>query len=362
MSNLQRIEILTTRDKEAWRAALDEIGTYSFYHMPEFHRLAEIRGEGEGIMPVYREDGFIAAFPMLLRDIQIHGQSTGMRDATSVAGFAGPIASMAEPPKDIVRRVQSALHEFLHETGVVSVFSRMNPVASRPRLLDGMGVCVERGNSLVIDLTAPLDVQLARYKSERRKKLRRLEETDLTIDFGGMEHIDDFVRIFSQTMDRTSADHSYRFDRFYIEYLLREMPDVMHIGVCKLDGEVISVVLDGFCGGIVEGYIGGTSTEHRQMSPSTILYDRIRVWGTSIGAKSLHVGGGVGGLKDTVYSYKLSFGANEMPYYTWRYVVDQPAYDKLCREAGGTPTDDIHSEYFPNYRDPELGARETVGV
>jgi hypothetical protein len=340
---------------------LDEIGDYSFFHMPEFHKLAEMRDEGQAVMAVYREDDFVAGFPMLLRDIEVSGEPTGLRDATSVAGFAGIVASDPEPGQETIRRFQQSLLDFYRELGIVTAFSRLNPVATTPRLLDGLGLTLKRGMSLVIDLTAPLDVQLARYKSERRKKLRRLLETSMTIEQVGVECLDDFMRLFSETMERNDADSPYRFDRSYVEYLMTEMSDVMHLFICRLDGEIISVALSGCTRGLIEGYLGGTAFEHRQLSPSTLLYDRIRIWGATTGSRVLHVGGGVDGQRDTIYTYKLSFGAEEIPYFTWRCIADHSAYDRLCKQACGCPGD-LDENFFPKYRDPELRRLEKAGV
>ena len=95
------MQVLRTVDCDEWLAVLRECGAHDFYHLPQYHALAEDQGEGEGRLFVYRENDSVIVLPLLLRSLEgIPGvESTGERrfDASSVYGYAGPLASRPEP-------------------------------------------------------------------------------------------------------------------------------------------------------------------------------------------------------------------------------------------------------------------------
>ena len=56
------VEVLRTNQPDRWKEVLEEVGSYDYYHLPQFHKLTEIRGYGEAVMPVFREKGCTMAY------------------------------------------------------------------------------------------------------------------------------------------------------------------------------------------------------------------------------------------------------------------------------------------------------------
>ena len=355
MVNRGHTEILTSRDTDPWSQVLEEIGTYCFYHLPGFHRLEEMHGQGQAVMPVFREGNHVLAFPMLLRDIEMPSTARAagrFRDATSVRGFTGPLAT--QMPEDVRQRFLERLQDFFEQNRIVAVYSRLHPLTTEASLLEGYGQAVEIGVTLSVDLTAPLDVQVARYERDLMRRIRQAGRKGFECEQAGIECLDDFLRVYYDTMDRVNADKAYYFDRSHFEYLMHEMSDVVRLFVCRIDGIVASACINGACGGIVEAYLAGTGTEYVRSSTSTLLYDTIRGFGSEIGAKAYHLGGGVGAQRDSLYRFKMSFGTQEHVYYTWRHVANRDVYDEICQTVCGSGSAESDGSYFPRYRDPSL--------
>ena len=348
------LEILTTNDANRWNETLKEIGVYDFFHLAAFHKLAEMRGECSAVMPVYREGDYILAFPLLLRDIEIDGIATGLKDATSVPGLAGPVAS-ARTPIDVIKRFHQEMQNFFEQNNIITVYSRLNPLLNQPELLEGYGEVVEVGVTQSIDLTPPPEVQFARYRSDHRRTIRRLQSMGFTCEKVGIDYLDDFLRIYIDTMHRLNADRAYFYERSYFEFLFREMGDVLHLFICKDDQEnVTSVDLCSECNGIIQGHLAGTAAEYLPLAPSKLVYDAIRIWGNKIGANTFHLGGSLGGRKDSLYEFKMGFGAQEHVYSTWRHIADQKSYDYLCDIAEQKAGKEQNASYFPKYRNTFL--------
>lgn len=122
----QSLEVITTSESEYWNQVLEEVGTYAFYNLASFHRLSELRGEGRAEMLVYRDSGYTIIYPMLIRDIVIPtvvSAEEGLKDATSVPGLAGPLASASVVPENTRLNFIRALQAYLAENRIVTAYS-----------------------------------------------------------------------------------------------------------------------------------------------------------------------------------------------------------------------------------------------
>ncbi|MCX6344183.1 MAG: GNAT family N-acetyltransferase [Armatimonadetes bacterium] len=347
------VEILTISNCERWRETLNEIGAYDFYHLPAFHRLAEMQGECEAVMPVFRRDRYVMAFPMLLRNMPESAQvGSALKDATSINGFAGPVVSTVNLPEEIRQDFQRMLHDFFAQNHIVTAYSRLHPLRSSNLLGDGFGELRKIGVLLSIDLSLPPEAQWQNLRRDHRKDIRRLQKKNYICEEGSLRDLDEVIAIYHDTMRRVKADAAFLYDKAYFEYLLTEMPDVMHLFLCRLNGTIATFMIFSHCAGIVSPYISGTAKGFVEDSPSRILYDALRIWGNENGARRIHLGGGVGGQRDQLYHFKRGLATDEHAYQTWRYVVDQKVYDEICRNICNDESSELRTSYFPAYRDP----------
>lgn len=349
------VEILTTADSARWKALLDEIGVYDAYHLPHYHILAEMRGEGRALMPVYRCDGFVIAFPMLIRDIDVPAaEGRLLADTTSVYGLPGPVASPLPIPEHVAADYAGFLQRFLESQSVVCAFTRLNPLLDQSSILASIGAIVGIGPSIYVDLTLSPDAQRAQYRRTHRVAIARLRDEGFVCERVGEERLADFVGLYGETMDRTNADPYYRFDESYFHYLMNEMSDVTRLFMCRAGRTMVCGVLVFECNGVIQGHLTGSANAYIHHAPMKLMMDALRVWGNEIGARVLHVGGGVGGQNDSLLFFKRGFSRCEKTYSIWRHVVNAELYDELnqrmCQLAGIEPD----SFYFPYYRHPAL--------
>ncbi len=187
------LEVLTTDDPGRWKEVLGRIGVYDFHHLRDYHRLAEMRGEGEGRLLVYRDGSHIIAFPALIRRIE-ESPFDGAGDATSAHGYLGPLAT-PQLPEGVRRGFLHALHAYYESRGIVTAFSRLHPLIDQTRVLQGYGEIAEVGVTVSIDLTLPPDEQVAGYRKSNRYEIQRLSKMGFTCGEEGAECLDDFIRI-----------------------------------------------------------------------------------------------------------------------------------------------------------------------
>ncbi|HEX8679423.1 MAG TPA: GNAT family N-acetyltransferase, partial [Chthoniobacterales bacterium] len=346
----------------AWLSVLARSTQHDFHQLPQYHRVAEQRGEGTAQLFVHEQRGYTIALPLLLRPVDPM-QPDGWTDATSVYGYGGPVASHDQLPADVVRNFQAALGHELAQRRVVAVFSRLHPLIEQSEILAGLGESPANGQTISIDLTLSEEEQRAQFNKSCRTTLRKLGQ----LGFVGLHdrekrYLPAFVSVYLETMKRAGAQSSYFFDRAYFDLLTRELADVSHLFVVLKDGEVAAATICTSCDGVVQDHLGGTRDAFLKFSPDRLIVDTERRWAKAAGARIFHLGGGVGAQEDSVFRYKTGFSNRRHTFRTWRWVLQPEIYAQLCERAtrynGSNGLQAVSSGYFPAYRCPTTTARD----
>lgn len=360
MNAQPHMQILATAQAREWTAVLERCRQHDFHHLPEYHRVAERRGEGEGRLFAYADAGYTIALPLLLRPVHAE-QPDGWRDATSVYGYGGPVASHEEIPAQVAARFRDALRSAMAEQRVVSLFSRLHPLIPQEPWLAELGECVANGTTVSIDLTRSEDEQRAGYNKSCRTSLRKLTEAG----FIGYHDVDkrylpQFVEVYTETMRRAGALSSYLFDEDYFRLLTGELGDKSHLFVALKDGEVAAATICTLCDGIVQDHLGGTRDAFLKFSPDRLVVHTERMWATGEGARVFHLGGGVGSQEDSLFRYKAGFSPRRHVFRTWRWILQPETYRELTaakqRADAAQNLRPVSENYFPAYRCPALPA------
>lgn len=359
---MNRLEALTTQQAGAWSEVVGGATCHDFYHLPQYHALAEQRGEGEARLFCYREGAYSIALPLLLRGPMRHPAFAGAdlpswQDATSVYGYAGPVASHEDIPEPVARGFCEALEIAFRDLQVVSVFSRLHPFMEQAPLLAGLGECPAVSRTVSIDLSLPPEVQYSKYSHQHRTRLNKLKRLGLTCvhDREGA-YLDDFIEIYNQTMRRVGAGPDYFFPREYFEQLYLALGPRLHLFVALQENRPITAVLFVSCDGIAQYHLGGTRDEALALSPTRLVLDQARLWAMEEGCRVLHLGGGASSSPDdSLFRFKLGFSDRTHPFRLWRWIVFPERYDELCRlkNAWNDSNGVIAApKYFPTYRSP----------
>ncbi len=360
---MPNVDVLTTAEPDGWLQALGQCAHYDFYHLPQYHALAESAGEGAAHLLLYSEGECTIALPLLLRSLDDlpcgNPGETGWRDATSVYGYPGPVCSCREIPASVIRNFQAALQERLRELGVVALFSRLHPLITPLELLAGLG---ERQvtPTVSVDLTLPADEQRMRYRKSLKEGLNRLRRMGLQcLHDTHWSHLDDFMCIYRETMERVQAAERYFFPASYFERLRDDLGDYFHLFVCLQEGRVVAGGLFGACRGILQYHLGGTLNDALRLAPMRLVLDEARLWGTARGLRVFHLGGGVSSRPDdSLLYFKRGFSDRLHEFSVWRWVLLPDRYERLCEEK--FRWDRRHQllpavpHFFPEYRCPTI--------
>jgi hypothetical protein len=357
---MTRSEEFPATDAADWMRCLERCANYDFYHLPQYHRIAEEAGEGTARL-FFREDGDHAiALPLLIRPLAgpLATEGRTETDATSVYGYAGPIATSDAIPERVLADFRADLIRRLQRLGVVSVFTRLHPFFSRLSVLDGLGDCTVLGRTVSIDLTLPEVEQRRLIRRSHREGANRLRKLGVVcVEDREGKHFDDFIRLYRETMQRVGAAGSYFFPTTYFEHLRDALGERLRCFVCVLENRVLCAGLYAACNGIVQYHLGATAGDALPLAPMKLLVDEVRLWAVSQGHRVFHLGGGTtSSPDDSLLYFKRGFSDRVHDFRVWRWILSPDRYEQLCRDKadwnlrhGHTVTAD---HFFPAYRAP----------
>ena len=356
------MEILTTHQAPAWTRIIESCANWDFYHSPQYHVVAESFGEGVAYLFHYHEGPYSVALPLLVRpldDVQGLGEkAAGWQDATSVYGYAGPLASHSDMPAEVIRKFQTELEERLRDLHIVAVFSRLHPLLEQQRILEGLGECEALIKTVSIDLTLPPELQRAAYRATHRRSIKKARAHGIVFHADrSLERLDEFVDIYYETMRRVRAAPQYFFPHSYFHKMATALGKHFHLLCVLKDERIVSagIFIEG--GGVLQYHLGGTRDAALPLAPMKTLVDDVRHWAVRRGLRVFHLGGGVTPRQDDLLlHFKLGFSNRTHDFRVWRWIVFPDVYRSFCAEKsnwnhrhGAEVTTRV---YFPEYRSP----------
>lgn len=357
MSNSIRVIPAASDEWDSWIARVP----HDFPHTAGYHRLSEAQGEGRAFLAVYGSRERFLAWPYLLREIgDCEGLAgCGLNDVTSVYGYPGPLAYGCAAGDHSLRGAAEALREVWSCQKALCAFSRFHPLLENHRwLMDDavrFGDLSYNGRTVSIDLRETDPTQS--YKRALRQHLHRGRALGMTTQFDSdLACLDEFMRIYTHTMQRNRAVRSYFHRADYFRKFKDQLGPHVYLASCRLGDRVAAAAWVVEYDGVANPHFGGTSPEYLPISPFKVLLDDLRQWARQRGNHTLHLGGGRGSRSDSLFRFKAEFSSRRHDFYTWRCILDPEAYRALCarrehylRQAGWKTTD---AEYFPAYRAP----------
>ena len=342
-----------------WKETLEKL-SYDAYHVPEYVALEAKRNHNQPEALLISEADKIFFVPYLLSSfndlMDLTDNQEEVLDVISPYGYPGILLSdAARNSSQFVHNAFNELQQTFQSRGICSAFLRLHPILS-----DGFSELfppnsvTNNGETVSIDLRLDTDKIWTHTSTRQRSRINKckiLGLTARTVNFA--DYMDEFLAIYQETMDRVRAQDFYYFDRNYFTDLLK-LGDRLHLVIVESDSQIICASLYFECCGIVQGHLGGTKTEFLKQSPFSLLQHHTSLWAKERGNKLMHIGGGVGGNKDTLFNYKCGFSRLRHQFFTMRLIIDEAKYDRLVTQKAQAKNISVaqlkESNFFPAYR------------
>ncbi|MBE9014451.1 GNAT family N-acetyltransferase, partial [Pseudanabaenaceae cyanobacterium LEGE 13415] len=239
---------------------------------------------------------------------------------------------------------------------IVSAFFRLHPlIYERFAELYPSEACKIHSETVSIDLTLSDEALWSQTRPEHRTKINRCRRSgfharQVTFEQNG----EDFIEIYTETMNRVSASASFYFTRDYFLQLAEVLGESLHVCVVEFDQTIVCAGLFTECAGIVQYHLGGTRTAFLKQSPSVLMFDAMRSWAKVRGNHTLHLGGGVGGAADSLHHFKAGFSKRRHSLPLLRSIPHPELYQQLVELRAKSLDCSIdkllQSGFFPAYR------------
>lgn len=339
-----------------WLKTLDKL-PHDVYHLPKYVALDAKRTKTLPKAFLLEGEECIFFVPYLLRsctDVNPTSQAK-IYDVVSPYGYPGILVCESGMNKPgFVDFAWQKFERTLRDRNVCSAFLRLHPILNEKIGITSKMDLQDNGSTISIDLTLDEDRIWAKTRRGHQSTINkciRLGFTARTVSF--TEYIDEFIAIYEETMDRVLAEDVYYFSREYFTEL-SELGNKIHLGIVESESEIICACLFFESCGIVQAHLGGTKTEFLKYSPFNLLLHHMRLWAKDRGNRYLHMGGGVNGKKDDLYTFKSGFSKQRHQFFTLRSIVNDSIYNDLLKSRAKLLSKTIEelnaSQFFPAYR------------
>jgi FemAB family len=337
-----------------WMEILQKI-RHDVYQLPSYIALEAGRQRQISEAIVIEEGDRIFFVPYVL---SAYDETMEAFDATSPYGYPGILLSDAArlDPAFVV----AALQEFkriLYSKGVCSLFLRMHPILNHDfDKIFPADTLTPNGETVSIDLRIPKEQLWPNTRKGHKSTINKCKRLGMVASMVPIEeYLHEFNDIYQETMRRVSATTTYySFDYDYYRKMSDLLGAQLHLCIVEYENQIASVGLYTEVGGIVQSTLGGTRDKFVELSPSSLETDYVRYWALDRGNEFLHLGGGVGGARDSLYDFKAGFSKLTHNFYTMRLTIDQEKYDDLvqkrAKHLNTTVSALVNSNFFPAYR------------
>ncbi|MCI8483529.1 MAG: GNAT family N-acetyltransferase, partial [Lachnospiraceae bacterium] len=312
---------------------------------------AQAFAEEEGTEPFlfyYEKNGKKAVNVIMRRDIAKDMHFRGKIpehtyfDLITPYGYGG-FFSENEFPEDFYKVYEA----YCREKGYVCEFVRFELFYGYEKYFEGETEC--RTHNVVRNLQISLEDMCMDFEHKVRKNIKKAVRNGLEMMVEeSTDHLEDFLRIYYETMERTGADRQFYFSENFFRTISQMKENMVYFYVLY-EGKIIAAELVLYGAENAYSYLGGTDREYFALRPNDFLKYEMMKWLKEKGLKNFVLGGGYG-ADDGIFRYKKSFAPNGIAdFYIGRKIFDEELYQRLVemREEGDFEKE---SRFFPLYR------------
>lgn len=318
-----------------------------YFHDGYLNASAILEG-GQAKTFVYDSDEGRVTHRFILRPIAQDVVRDELFDLTTPYGYGGPLVELESNQSStrLIAGFERAFNSYVNDHGVVAEFIRFHPLERNWPPFTSM-YQTERLRSTVITHLTPGEDPLGLFSKGARKTIRRAERAGVTTVVRlAPSDIDDFRRLYSQTMDRNLASDFYYFGARYFETLIAGMREQLLLVEARAQDRVIGSALCLLGNERIHIHLSGSDNDFLRLSPAYAIRSTIASWGAANGYRDVHHGGGRSGdPTDTLLQFKRQFGSPDGEFVIGRRVWNRQLYKKL---SDATNLND--GDYFPVYR------------
>jgi len=345
-------------DNPLWTSTTQKL-RHDVYHLPKYCQFEAERQQTSPHAFLVADGDKIFFVPYLLRTCTDIFTDIGCEVFDIVSPYGYPGILLSEEAAASAEFIDFALGEIRREMikqNICSAFFRLHPILNHQFNTTSEFVkVIKQGESVSIDLTLSEDKLWSTTRKGHQSSINKCKRLGVTVDFYPLKnHINDFLEVYEETMNRVKAEDSYYFDEDYFNSLAA-LGEHVQLGLAYVDGHLASVCIFFECCGIVQAHLGGTKSEFLSYSPLMLILDYARRWYKQRGNEFLHLGAGYkGNTGDAIFNFKSGFSRQRFDFSALCIIGDEKQYNHLvesrARALNVRADELLNTQFFPSYR------------
>ncbi|HVE38701.1 MAG TPA: GNAT family N-acetyltransferase [Planctomycetota bacterium] len=354
LSPVEFLDAAQAEDRKKWLDLWSSWPQREVMAHPEYVRLFARPGDRVIGAALRTASGGIL-YPVIVRPIASEPWApSGARgcDLTTAYGYGGPFAWSVTP--DDARGFWQRFDAWAATQGVATSFARLSLFSGQ--LLPFNGETASGGPNVVRRVETTDDALWNDYRCDARRNVDIARERGVTIEFDAAgRRLDEFLDIYTSTMDRRGATRGYYFPRSFFEAFIEKLSGHFTFVHAVLKDRVVSSEILLLAAEHAYSYLGGTRAEAFSVGPNYLIKHESFRWCRDQGKKAVVLGGGYQ-PNDGILKFKQRFGrASEVPFLLGRKTYDADEARRLveCRQSWERQQGRDWSpapEFFPPYR------------
>ena len=267
-------------------------------------------------------------------------ENLGVCDIESPYGYAGPLSSTTD--ETFINEANKAYYDWCVQRDILVEFIRFHPVIKNDVFYTGTKRAIRK--TIEIDLSLNL---FESYASRGRYEIKRAERDGVIVyESNNAKHLDVFVQMYIETMQRVGADSYYFFPKYYFKKMFEWEKSTLIVSE-NSEHEIIAASFFLSDGEICEYHLSGAKKIVNSSGGVRSIINLSAKNAKINGATSLHLGGGTDSSPDdSLLFFKKSFSKKEQAFCIGTRIFQTDRYEDLKNKL----TNLLHPERIIFYR------------
>ena len=299
----------------------------------------------------YEDDNGKGKNIFIKREIKQNIVEKSLYDLITPYGYGGPLIEIKKEKgrEEFIKTYFEKYEEYCNKNNIVSEFVRFHPLEKNHDYCKEFYDVSHISNTIYIDLLSK-EVIENNMISKARNKIKKAEKNHLIFEEDiNLNTIDNFIKLYYETMDKNNASSLYYFDKEYF-YNVFKLKDKVKLFNIRYQGEVVATSIILLGDKWIHYHLSANTEVGYKLAANNFLLYNVAIWGSENGYQKLHLGGGYGGNESPLYKFKYSMNKNGiLDFYIGKKIYNKELYEKLVDEKM-LNSKEKESSFFPLYR------------
>lgn len=350
------LSVISIDKSNKWNEIVKSFNDYDVYYLSDYTKAFQLHGDGEPVLFYYKDEYIRAINVVMKRDVAKDPIFQGKLplntyfDLATPYGYGGFLVE-GEKKEENLNNIFNEYDLYCRNNGIISEFVRFHPVLNNNTGLESTYDVLTIGKTVSIELKSEEYIWNNLVRSNQNK-IRKAQKYGVEIYWGrNSELMDEFIDIYNNTMNKVKAKKYYYFNEDFYNSILNDLKYNFLIFYAVYEEKNIAMSIILFSNNQMHCHLLASIKEYLTYAPTNLLLYEAACLGTNNGYSNLHLGGGLGGKRDSLYKFKKTFNKNsDNDFSIGKKIFNMEKYNELVEIRIKEESFDKNISFFPIYR------------